>query len=194
MTSCSLRFSSGAQSRAEPKHPVAQTLGFISNSEKKWPPSSLSGGHNVTFSYLLTAEVPSPPLPLPQYITLSYSGLVKKPFTSTGALQYVQGWSKSVVWVKEKKIWTIFPSLMYTEPRGAVGRWLSPSESSCKFRITNTLKPSPSYQVHTHKRHEPEPQHSFRGGHGPLSKGKPYLMNGFINCSLHNTSPSLIKN
>lgn len=69
-----------------------QTLRITSMSYKRWPPSSYSGGHTATFSYPLMAEIVSL-FPLPQYITLSYSCLMKKPFTSNGVLQYIQDWS-----------------------------------------------------------------------------------------------------
>ncbi len=84
-----------------PEH-VKTNTGIVSNSEKRWPPSSVCGGHTVTFSYLLMAEIISSSFPLQQYITLFYNYRMKKPFTSHGALQYVQDWSNMSSEVKKK--------------------------------------------------------------------------------------------
>lgn len=81
-----------------------QTLRITSKSYKRWPPLSHSGGHTVTFSYPLMAEIVSSLFPLPHYITLSYSCLMKKPFTSNGALQYVQDWSNKSSELTKKKL------------------------------------------------------------------------------------------
>lgn len=47
---------------------------------------------------------------------------------------------------------------------------------STGFRITNSHSPLHFPIRYMQKRREPEAQHSFRGGRGPLSKGKSYLM------------------
>lgn len=73
------------------------------------------------------------------YLTVASWGKKKKPFTSNGALQYVQDWSNISSWLlkkKKKDINRFFPSIMYTEQRGGVGKWLS--TSLCKFTHRKT--------------------------------------------------------
>lgn len=145
----------------------------------RWPPSSVSGGHTVTFSYPLMAEIISS-FPPPQYITLSYSRLMKKPFTSNGALQYVQDWSDISSELK-KKIKTDFSLRLCTKSKKEVLENDWAPHSHCLISHTEKLLPSSGFKRSSHsrlrfpirymqKRQEPEAPHSFT-----ISKGKSHL-------------------
>lgn len=168
-----------------------QTLRIIS---KRQPPSSRLWRSR---SNIHLSEIVSSLFPLSQYITLSYSSLMKKPFTSNN--MYKIGLRN----YKEKHINRVFSSVLYREQRGGVRKWLSTSESLCRiYTQKNFVQLLALRWTHIHpfifltgtyKRTRATGSAFIQKGPKALSKGKSYLMERTHKLFLCNTSPSRIK-
>lgn len=115
-----------------------QTLRIIS---KRQPPSSRLWRSR---SNIQLSEIVSSLFPLSQYITLSYSSLMKKPFTSNN--MYKIGLRN----YKEEHINRVFSSVLYREQRGGVRKWLSTSESLCRIYTQKKLSPITGFKINSH--------------------------------------------
>lgn len=180
----SWRFWCSKQGKPRPlgtPHAWRQTLRIISR--KRWPPSSVSGGHTVTFSYPLTAEIV--PLFVPSPPTVYHTILHEKAIYKQWRLTICTGFIKHIF--KEKDINWFFSLQLYT--RGGVVKWLSTPESLCKFTHRKNCFQVLALrsQTHTHPLHFPirymQKKTGARGSafiqrrpRAPFTKGKSYLM------------------
>lgn len=143
------------------------------------------------------AEIISSSVPLPQYVTLSYNCLMKKPFTSNGALQYVQDRSNISSQSKEKRYKQIFPFnyVQRTKKEVLENDWAPQShcvnlhaekKTASKYWLQDklTLTPSLSYQVHAKKDRSQRLSIHSEAATGHFLKANHIWWIGFINFSL----------